>query len=97
MFEDRPITLGDWLDLREEARAAEELLTEMQFAPAETPAYWAMSADLLAIVQSIEERLERWRVEGAAPDNDASFAGLRKRLRLVQARSEEIRVEPAEE
>lgn len=91
------MTLGDWLDLREDARSTEELLAEMQFAPVETPTYWAMSAELLAVVQSIEERLERWRSEGAAPDNGASYGSLRKRLRLVQARSEEIRAEPADE
>lgn len=93
MQPDDTVTLGDWLSLREEMQAAEALLAEMQFEPQDLPAYWSMSADLLALLQEIDEHLEQWRQQGPGADERVAYLALRKRLNALLARSEEIGVE----
>lgn len=88
-----PITLGDWLDLREELRAAEVLLEEMQFAPTDLTTFWAMSAELLALLQEVDERLEAWRQHGPAADEREAYQERRRRTVALLARSEEIGLE----
>lgn len=60
----RPATLGDWLGLREQMSAAELLLEDEQIDPANLPEYWAISAELLAMIEATDERLEDWREHG---------------------------------
>lgn len=93
MTPETPITLGDWLDLREELRAAEVLLEEMQFAPADLTTFWAMSAELIALLQEVDERLEAWRHNGPSEDEREAFYEKRRRTVALLARSEEIGLE----
>jgi len=89
-------TLGDWLDLRDEMRAAEVLLEDMQIAPADLAVYWAMIADLLALLQEIEEYLEKRRERGPVEDEAALYLRTRRRFTLLLAKAEEIGI-PREE
>lgn len=93
METEQPITLADWLELRDDMRAAEALLEDVQIAPADLSTYWAMSAELLALLQEIEEHLEVWRLRGAAADGRERYLNLRRRLVSVLARAEEIGLE----
>ena len=89
-----PVPLSDWLELREQMHAAELLLEDVQFAPADLATYWAMSADLLALLQEIDEYLERRRASGPGDDDRAIYVRMRHRLRAVLARAEEIGISP---
>ena len=89
-----PITLSDWLELREQMHAAELLLEDVQFAPADLATYWAMSADLLALLQEIDEYLERRRASGPGDDDQASYVHIRHRLTALLAKAEEIGISP---
>ncbi len=90
-------TLGDWLDLRDEMRAAEVLLEDMQIAPVDLAVYWAMIADLLALLQEIEEYLEKRRERGPAEDEAALYLRTRRRFTLLLAKAEEIGIPREEE
>jgi hypothetical protein len=89
-----PATLSDWLDLREQMHAAELLLEDVQFAPADLATYWAMSAELLALLQEINEYLERRRSSGPGDDDQAIYLQMRRRLVALLARAEEIAISP---
>jgi hypothetical protein len=89
-----PIPLSDWLELREQMHAAELLLEDVQFAPADLATYWAMSADLLALLREIEEYLEHRRAAGPGDDDQDSFVQMRRRLVALLAKAEEIRISP---
>ncbi|HKC76656.1 MAG TPA: hypothetical protein VKF37_21005 [Chloroflexota bacterium] len=89
-----PITLSDWLELREQMHAAELLLEDLQFAPAELATYWALSAELLALLQEVDEYLERRRSRGPGDDDQAIYLQLRRRLVGLLARTEEIGISP---
>ena len=89
-----PITLNDWLELREQMHAAELLLEDVEFAPADLATYWAMSADLLALLQEIDEYLERRRSRGPDDDDQDIYFQMRRRLVALLARSEEIGISP---
>ena len=89
-----PITLSDWLELREQMHAAELLLEDVQFAPANLATYWAMSADLLALLQETDEYLERRRTSGPGDDDQAIYVDLRHRLTALLAKTEEIGISP---
>ena len=89
-----PATLSDWLDLREQMHAAELLLEDVQFAPADLATYWALSADLLALLQEIDEYLERRRSSGPGNDDQAIYLQMRRRLVALLARAEEITISP---
>ena len=89
-----PITLSDWLELREQMHAAELLLEDVQFAPANLATYWAMSADLLALLQEVDEYLERRRSGGPGDDDQAIYVHLRHRLTALLAKAEEIGISP---
>ncbi len=86
----QPATLGDWLDLRDGMRATELLLEDVQIAPADITTYWAISAELLALLQEIGEYLEARRDDGPAPDDAARYLALRRRHTTVLAKAEEI-------
>ena len=85
-----PITLGHWLELREQVRAAELLLEDLQFAPADLSKYWAISAELLQIVQEVDQHLDEWRRTSDSADESERYLGVRKRLVAVLAKTEEI-------
>jgi hypothetical protein len=89
-----PATLSDWLELREQMRAAELLLEDLQFAPADLATYWAMSAELLALLQEVDEHLERRRSSGPGEDDQAIYVQMRRRLVALLARAEEIGISP---
>jgi hypothetical protein len=89
-----PATLSDWLDLREQMHAAELLLEDVQFAPADLATYWAMSAELLALLQKLDEYLERRRSSGPGDDDQAIYLQMRRRLVALLARAEEIAISP---
>jgi hypothetical protein len=89
-----PATLSDWLDLREQMHAAELLLEDVQFAPADLATYWAMSAELLALLQELDEYLERRRSSGPGDDDQAIYLQMRRRLVALLARAEEIAISP---
>src|SRR5689334_15993254 len=93
MVEEHRVTLGDWLDLREQARAAEALLEELSFQPAHLTTYWALSTALLALTLEIDEYLESRREHGPPEDEFARFDEKRRRLRSLLASSEEISAE----
>lgn len=97
MEPERRITLGDWLDLRDEMVAAEALLENVEIAPADLTTYWAISADLLALLQEIEEHLETWREHGPGDDEAALHLALQRRLRGVLVKAEEIGLDLDEE
>ncbi len=86
----QPATLGDWLDLRDGMRATELLLEDEQISPAGITTYWAISAELLALLQEIDAYLESRRADGPAPDDAARYLGLRRRHTAVLAKAEEI-------
>ena len=92
----QPVTLGDWLALRDDMRAAELLLEDVQIDPADLAAYWAMSAELLSLLQDVEEYLEQ---RGAASSDDDAALYLSKRRRLVAllAKAQEIGIATAPE
>ena len=90
----KPITLGVWLELREQMHAAELLLEDVQFTPADLATYWAMSADLLALLQEIDEYLERRRSRGPDDDDQDVYLEMRRRLMALLARTEEIGISP---
>lgn len=90
MEEEKSITLGDWLALRDEMRAAELLLEAMQLSPANLATYWSLAAGLLALLQEIEAHLEEWRASGPGADERAAYLGMRRRLVTLLAASEEI-------
>ncbi len=83
-------TLGDWLDLREQMRATELLLEDVRIAPADITTYWAISAELLALLQESDEYLEQRRDDGPAPDDAEVYLRLRRRLTAVLAKAQEI-------
>jgi len=83
-------TLGDWLDLREQMRATELLLEDVQIAPVDITAYWAISAELLALLQESDEYLEQRRDDGPAPDDAEIYLRRRRRLTAVLAKAQEI-------
>jgi hypothetical protein len=89
-----PATLSDWLELREQMHAAELLLEDVQFAPANLATYWAMSADLLALLQEVDEYLERRRSSGPGDDDQAIYLQMRRRLVALLAKAEEIGINP---
>src|SRR5438876_9434320 len=89
-----PVPLSDWLELREQMHAAELLLEDVQFAPADLATYWAMSADLLALLQEIEEYLERRRSAGPGDDDQDIYLEMRRRLVALLARTEAIGISP---
>lgn len=93
MEPERRITLGDWLDLRDGMVAAEALLEAVEIAPTDLATYWAMSADLLALLQEIEEHLEQWRQAGPGDDEPALYLGLQRRLRAVLVKAQEIGID----
>ena len=95
MESEQPITLGDWLDLRDTMRAAEALLEDVQIAPADLSTYWAISAELLALLQEIEAPLEAWRADGPGGDDRTRYLELRRRLVAVLAKAQEIGIETA--
>jgi hypothetical protein len=84
------VTLGDWLDLREQARAAEALLEELSIQPSNLARYWSLSTGLLALTLEIDEFLESRRENGPPEDEFAVFDDKRRRLRALLAGSEEI-------
>ena len=90
---ERPVTLGDWLDLREQMSAAELLLEDEQIDPANLSAYWAISAELLAMIEATDERLEDWREHGPGADEAERLLAMRRRLVNVLAKAEEIGIE----
>ena len=87
-------TLSEWLELREQMHAAELLLEDLQFAPAELATYWAMSAELLALLQEVDEYLERCRSSGPGDDDRVVYLQMRRRLVALLARTEEIGISP---
>jgi hypothetical protein len=89
-----PAALSDWLDLREQMHAAELLLEDVQFVPADLATYWALSAELLALLQEIDEYLERRRSSGPGDDDQATYLQMRRRLVALLARAEEITISP---
>jgi hypothetical protein len=89
-----PATLSAWLELREQMHAAELLLEDLQFAPADLATYWALSADLLALLQEADEHLERRRSSGAGEDDQGIYVQMRRRLVALLARAEEIGISP---
>ena len=89
-----PATLSEWLELREQMHAAELLLEDLQFAPAELATYWAMSAELLALLQEVDEYLERRRSSGPGDDDQAIYLQMCRRLVALLARAEEIGISP---
>ena len=89
-----PATLSDWLELREQMHAAELLLEDLQFAPAELATYWALSAELLALLQEVDEYLERRRSSGPGEDDRVVYLQMRRRLVALLARTEEIGISP---
>ena len=89
-----PAPLSAWLDLREQMHAAELLLEDLQFAPAELATYWAMSAELLALLQEIDEYLERRHSSGPGDDDQAIYLQMRHRLVALLARTEELGSSP---
>ena len=95
MEEQRPVTLGDWLDLRDNMGAAELLLEDVQIEPANIAAYWAISAELLALLQEADEYLARRAQDGPAPDDGDLYLRLRRRLTAVLAKAQEIGIEGA--
>jgi hypothetical protein len=90
VVDERSVTLGDWLDLREQARAAEALLEDLSFQPSNLARYWSLSAGLLALMMEIDEFLELRRENGPPEDEFAVFDDKRRRLRDLLAGSEEI-------
>ena len=94
MEPENPVTLSAWLELREQMHAAELLLEDLQFAPAELATYWAMSAELLALLQEVDEYLERRRCSGPGDDDQAIYLQLRRRLVALLAKAEEIGISP---
>jgi hypothetical protein len=94
MEPENPATLSEWLELREQMHAAELLLEELQFAPAELATYWALSAELLALLQEVDEYLERRRSSGPGNDDQARYLQMRRRLVALLARAEEIGINP---
>ena len=94
MEPENPATLSAWLDLREQMHAAELLLEDLQFAPAELATYWALSAELLALLQEVDEYLERRRSSGPGDDDRVVYLQMRRRLVALLARTEEIGISP---
>ncbi len=92
-----PALLGDWLDLRDGMRAAELLLENVQIAPTDITTYWAISAELLALLEEVDDYLESRRDDGSAPDDAARYLALRRRYTAVLAKAEEIGIAPEEE
>ncbi len=90
VVDERNVTLGDWLELREEARAAEALLEDLSFQPSNLTRYWSLSTGLLALTLEIDEYLESRREAGPPEDEFAVFDDKRRRLRALLAGSEEI-------
>jgi hypothetical protein len=97
MEPERRITLGDWLDLRDAMEAAEALLEDVEIAPTDLATYWGLSADLLALLQEIDEHLEQWREHGPGGDEAELHLGMQRRLRGVLAKAEEIGIAVADE
>jgi hypothetical protein len=87
-------TLSEWLELREQMHAAELLLEDLQFAPAELATYWAMSAELLALLQEVDEYLERRRSSGPGDNDRVIYLQMCRRLVALLARTEEIGIRP---
>jgi len=89
-----PPSLGDWLALWEQMRATELLLEDVQIDPANLTAYWAISADLLALLQDTEEYLDTRCEHGPGPDADeaARHLATRRRLVAILAKATEIDV-----
>src|SRR5919206_315225 len=81
-------TLSQWLELREQMHAAELLLEDLQFAPAELATYWALSAELLALLQEINEYLERRRFSFVASCVGWGACGHCSRPQQERARSD---------
>ena len=94
MEPENPATLSAWLELREQMHAAELLLEDLQFAPAELATYWALSAELLALLQEVDEYLERRRSSGPGEDDRVVYLQMRRRLVALLARTEEIGISP---
>ena len=94
MEPENPVTLSKWLELREQMHAAELLLEDLQFAPTELATYWALSAALLALLQEIDEYLERRRSSGPSEDDRVMYLQMRRRLVALLARTEEIGISP---
>lgn len=90
----QPITLGDWLELRDDLRAAELLLEDVQIDPADLATYWGLSAELLALLQEIEEYLPQRGLTGPNDDDAALYLGKRRRLVALLAKAEEIGLTP---
>jgi hypothetical protein len=97
MEDEHSVTLGNWLDLREDLRAAEALMEDLPFAPEHLERYWAMSAQLITLLQDVDAQLERWRERGRGDDEQDIYLAMRRRVVTLQAATEEIRWDEPEE
>lgn len=93
----QPVTLGDWLELRDDMRAAELLLEDVQIDPADIGTYWAMSAELLALLQEVEEYLDQRGLAKPNDDDAALYLAKRRRLVALLAKAEQIGIDTAAE
>jgi len=84
-FEPLPPSLGDWLALRDDLMAAEVLLQEVEPPLAVLEAYWEASADLLALVADVDERIEGWRGDGPHDQDRVVYQRQRRRLTTLLA------------
>lgn len=92
-----PVTLAEWLDLRDDMRATELLLEDVQIDPADLATYWAMSAELLALLQEIGEYLEQRGLAGPTAEDATLYLSKRRRLVALLAKAQEIGIETAPE
>lgn len=85
-------TRSDIYQLLQEARAIELVANEAEIDPRRIEDYWALSADLIALVADIEEH-ER-QLPHASYDDPALFT-FKHRLRSISSRLAEITADGA--
>jgi len=84
------VTIGEWTAFHQDLLAAELLLQGLEFNHDNLGDYWLASVQLMALLQETNAYLDE-RAQSGPPTGDRElFTGMRHRLRLIFARSEEI-------
>jgi hypothetical protein len=79
-----------WVALHDDLHLLEVLLENIAPTPETTIAYWELASQVIGYGEDLREAYDREVLaEGSSP-NDIAYLGMRRRLRTMQARAQEL-------